>query len=402
MRMFICLVMLSLATVLLCFPVSAAEPSNILNMSEGTTVLSYSGEYDAGKWSALHLFDGDPKTSWCSPANALTGQTFTVELPQRYKLQKIAVDTRQVQEQGYPGCSLKTLEVWGSTESAKAEFTKLATIAATKQARTVSILKATPEVQWLKFVVVDDWGNKQFVELSEIEAYGIPLGKVTQPSFTGVFSSNFGPIKLKQDGGLVSGCYPFETGSVHGAVDGRVLRFDWKQKGNGHTGTALMVLDSSGKILNGAWYSNGTMQGEWLGKKDDSLPCNCEIAGRGGIAERLKDANCAILYGIYFDLDSAVIKPESQATLTELLDTLQDQANLKVKIEGHTDSTNTDQYNQALSLKRAQAIVSWLQSKGIPLTRMIATGFGESKPVADNATPQGRALNRRVEVRPMM
>lgn len=308
------------------------------------------------------------------------------------------MDCRQVQEKTYPGISLKSIEVWGSSESSHSGFTKLSTISVPRQARIVSTLATNPEVQWLKFIVVDDWGYKQYVELSEIEAYGEPVGEATNPSFTGVFSSNWGPMKLKQDGALVSGCYPFETGTVRGAADGHVLRFDWRQKGNKSSGTALMVLDSAGTVLNGAWYTNGQMRGEWLGKRDDSLACDCEVAGSGSIADRLKDANRAILYGVYFDSDSSVIRSESQPALAELLGVLKDQSALKVQIEGHTDSTNTEQYNQVLSQKRAQAVVSWLQAKGISATRMVAKGFGESKPVADNATPQGRALNRRVEV----
>lgn len=121
-------------------------------------------------------------------------------------------------------------------------------------------------------------------------------------------------MKLKQTGSLVSGCYPHQSGSIRGAVDGHVLRFDWSQKGNNRDGTAMMVLNSAGTILNGIWYAKGVMRGEWLGKRDDTLECNCNPGGsESSIAARLKDAQRAIIYGIHFDTNSAVI-PQVRST----------------------------------------------------------------------------------------
>lgn len=182
-------------------------------------------------------------------------------------------------------------------------------------------------------------------------------------------------------------------------MTGHVLRFDWAQKGNGRTGTAMMVLNSAGTVLNGVWYANGRMGGEWLGKKDDSQQCQCEPAPVAtGIANLLMDVHRAVIYGIHFDTNSAVIKPQSEPALKELLNALNRQPSMKIEIQGHTDSQNSDQYNNALSQKRAQAVMAWLVAHKIPAARMKAIGFGESSPIADNATPQGRALNRRVEV----
>jgi OOP family OmpA-OmpF porin len=72
---------------------------------------------------------------------------------------------------------------------------------------------------------------------------------------------------------------------------------------------------------------------------------------------------------------------------------------LVVEVAGHTDSVGTDSYNQGLSERRAQAVVNYLVAKGINASRFKARGYGESEPVADNATDEGRAENRRVELR---
>lgn len=70
-------------------------------------------------------------------------------------------------------------------------------------------------------------------------------------------------------------------------------------------------------------------------------------------------------------------------------------------VEGHTDSQNTDEFNQKLSEDRAKAVVAWLVKNGIAPGRLQPVGYGESRPVADNDTAEGRALNRRVEVQAM-
>jgi OOP family OmpA-OmpF porin len=69
---------------------------------------------------------------------------------------------------------------------------------------------------------------------------------------------------------------------------------------------------------------------------------------------------------------------------------------VKVVVEGHTDSTGSDAYNQGLSQRRADSVLNYLVRKGVPAGRLTARGFGESNPVASNDTAEGRALNRRV------
>lgn len=99
-----------------------------------------------------------------------------------------------------------------------------------------------------------------------------------------------------------------------------------------------------------------------------------------------------------FDFDKATLKPEGQAKLDELVSKLKG-VNLDVAIAvGHTDGIGTDEYNQSLSLKRADSVKAYLVSKGIPADQIKTEGKGESQPIADNKTKEGRAKNRRVEV----
>ena len=100
----------------------------------------------------------------------------------------------------------------------------------------------------------------------------------------------------------------------------------------------------------------------------------------------------------FFDFDKAVLKPEGKAKLEDLAGKLGG-INLEVVIAvGHTDSIGTDGYNQALSVRRSEAVKAYLVSSGIEKNRVHTEGKGEKQPVADNKTAEGRAKNRRVEV----
>lgn len=100
----------------------------------------------------------------------------------------------------------------------------------------------------------------------------------------------------------------------------------------------------------------------------------------------------------FFDFDKAVVKPEGKAKLDDLAGKV-GAINLEVVIAvGHTDSVGSSAYNQALSVRRAEAVKAYLVSKGIESNRVYTEGKGLTQPVADNATREGRAKNRRVEV----
>jgi outer membrane protein OmpA-like peptidoglycan-associated protein len=104
---------------------------------------------------------------------------------------------------------------------------------------------------------------------------------------------------------------------------------------------------------------------------------------------------------IKFENDKAEIRPNAGTVLDQTAAALQKCPEVKVRLNAYTDSNGSDAYNQKLSDRRANAVREYLESQGVAAGRIEAHGLGESNPIADNATAEGRAENRRVEIEPI-
>jgi outer membrane protein OmpA-like peptidoglycan-associated protein len=138
-------------------------------------------------------------------------------------------------------------------------------------------------------------------------------------------------------------------------------------------------------------------------KMDQQIKELKEKTAGSGVDVTPTDNGTAILVnlpdGVTFDVDSSAISPSFQSTLSNIAQNLVQYPNSLIDVYGHTDSTGSDAYNQALSERRAQAVANYLQSRGVSAARVRWQGFGETQPVASNDTPEGRAKNRRVEIK---
>ncbi len=119
----------------------------------------------------------------------------------------------------------------------------------------------------------------------------------------------------------------------------------------------------------------------------------------GAMAKGIDATGHIAIYGVYFDTNSAEIKPESSSTLEEISKLLQSRPSLKLQVVGHTDSQGDYEHNMNLSRRRAEAVATSLVSRyGIDSGRLKAAGVGPLSPVASNDAPEGQAKNRRVEL----
>jgi outer membrane protein OmpA-like peptidoglycan-associated protein len=105
-----------------------------------------------------------------------------------------------------------------------------------------------------------------------------------------------------------------------------------------------------------------------------------------------------VLEGVQFDHDKATLRPEAFPILDKTVEGMKDWGNVKIEVAGHTDSRGRDKYNLNLSQRRAETVRDYLISKGVAADRLTAKGYGESNPIADNKTEEGRFKNRRVEL----
>jgi outer membrane protein OmpA-like peptidoglycan-associated protein len=173
------------------------------------------------------------------------------------------------------------------------------------------------------------------------------------------------------------------AGAAAGAIIGAIIG---NQSGNNRTGA--VVGAAAGAAI-------GAAMGHRMDKQQQELQ---QIPGvevsrpsEGEIAVNLTN-------DILFDFNSASLRTDSQQTLRDLASNFRNYPDEQVTVEGHTDSVGTPAYNQSLSDQRASIVSNYLVAEGVPGSRITAIGYGETRPKASNDTPEGRQLNRRVEI----
>jgi len=165
---------------------------------------------------------------------------------------------------------------------------------------------------------------------------------------------------------------------------------------------SIVYEDSPGIITahkGGTWYlldNKGTYYYQTIVTEK---AMNQEVtADASSLSDELKKSGHVAVYGIHFETGKAAILPDSENVLGEIAKMLQQNSDVRLSVEGHTDNVGAAGANQTLSEKRAQAVVTWLTAHGVTAARLKAKGWGQSKPVADNGSEDGRAKNRRVEL----
>lgn len=193
---------------------------------------------------------------------------------------------------------------------------------------------------------------------------------------------------------LVSGCSSLKGGLIGGTAGAAV-----------GAGLGILLGNNAKSAAVGAAIGTavGGTAGAIIGHKMDKKAAELEALENAKV-ETVTDINglqaikVTFDSGILFKSSSAALSDESKKTLSNFAVTMQDLTDTDITILGHTDNTGSDALNDKLSRQRAESVSAYLQSCGIAASRLSAHGKSYSMPVADNSTPEGRALNRRVEV----
>jgi outer membrane protein OmpA-like peptidoglycan-associated protein len=190
--------------------------------------------------------------------------------------------------------------------------------------------------------------------------------------------------------GLIAGCASMKKrdkgaliGAGAGAAIGAVIG---KQAGNTAVGAIL------GAAVGGA---AGAYIGNYMDKQAEEMKRDIEGARIERVGEGIK---ITFNSGILFDVDKSNLRPEAVTNLQKLAVILNKYEDTRVLIEGHTDSTGSEEHNRDLSISRAQSVATTLSSDQVNATRFTIMGYGEAQPVADNGSTEGRQANRRVEI----
>ncbi len=239
------------------------------------TPSAYTAKIEA--WSVYGLLDQTETTGWCSGAASKVPYVFVFELSEDFILNKLSFNTFCQKE--YKSISAKDIKVEYSVTSAKTGFISAGTYLL--EENKINTFDITPvKSRWVKLTILSNYGNPQWTELMEFEAWGDFAVPAIQPqSIVGVWNSNFDWVSFnKSSDGTLYGCYKWANGEVYlKNVTRKTYSFYWKQKDDGQNGWCTIVLNKEGTKMSGIWGfgSDTTKFGYWEFSKIQSVPYSC-------------------------------------------------------------------------------------------------------------------------------
>lgn len=378
--------------------------TDLLTIANGLTLASFEGESTSAS-NAVRIIDGEPSQIGFGTA-ADEPIVYVFELPALTTFDRFAVpDTRNS-----PGNTtfFGAVEIAGSATSATDGFEILVSEAFVEleadQAEAEYLPAAALPVRWIRItlsgalqVEAEHGPDRTTVRFSELIGNGTQESVPLADGFDGVWELTFADnpngagelTELRQEGARVIGCVGFAE--VSGTVAGNVVRLNGIDTRNQRPSAYLFVVDGDGQLRGMESTNNGVFRARIGRVASDGTTTDCSRTAPEPLA-------CGSIVYVNFDLDSAVIRPDSTQVIDDLFDGLSTIDGDRVLVEGHTSTEGATDYNQDLSERRAQAVVDALVTRGLPAEAIAAVGKGESEPLVSERDEASRAINRRVEI----
>ena len=400
-----CLLLRSLlACAVVCSAGAAAQDKprvDYLSLAQGAIPVAIEGDAKAmkvGMDHALLAIDGDDGgfVMMLKPGSAQSKVVIVYALPALTTFDSFVIPN--VRETPSPSQTFfRDVEIAGSDTGSEGPFEVLAsaTLKVHDQAGQTTTIPASGDrpVRWLRLTLsggLDIQRDKTFFEFSEIIGHGVQAAVPLSEAFSGKWKGRGVLLELKQDGVRVTGCYD-GVGDLAGTVDGNLVRATGTSRKGAIPSAFVLTVGADGGIF-GVRSTNGAPFRLYTGDAAPKLKTECS-------AQPVQQLGCgSIIHGIAFDFDSAAIRPESKPLLDALFAGLQASTTSALTVVGHTSSEGSDAYNDDLSRRRAESVVTAMVARGIDPARMSAEGRGEQQPITDNTTETGRSMNRRVEI----
>lgn len=381
----------------------AHDEDDLLGIASGAMIVAGAGvEAMAEAW---YMLDEDPATGWSQESEKVAVTPLVIALPDRVQIETIVLDEAQIELD----LRLATeIQVDISDKSETGPWQPIATLKPNMPPVDNVRFPVAAKIpgQWVRITPKGCHcdAKTSMEQIMELRAYGTRLTHNPLPDVTGSYDTDHGTMYLTQTGTSVTGCYELGAAPFVGGVDGHLVKFEWIGKSENERGPGILMF-GSGKLFGGYWpvlteVNPHPKLTAIVGKRtsDKPGPCPTDKKPEDPIVTDLKKTGHARLYGINFDTDSDTIRDDSKPALDHVVAILKADPTLKLRVEGHTDSTSTPEHNQKLSDQRATAVKAYLVTAGIDGARLEAQGLGQTKPIAPNSTSLGRAQNRRVEL----
>ena len=441
-----------LAAAALCgAPAVAQAQSNLAAAGAGGKLVSFASQYDDGDWAAANLIDGSPDRGWSGQSAGAQAFVLGFRGGALAELEDVVVNPYSRES---PDNWVREIEIQVSTTYPFRGFRKVGTLSLTAEGtdHVLSFDRPTP-ARYLKLVFLSNGGGG-YMQAGEIRAMGrLVEGSTPAPAYRALHeTATIESFSSQYDEGDWAAANLIAPDTVRGQWAGKsagvqevvvalpeatpvtdVAVGNYAREADTNWARSAEVLLSSDSAYKG-FVSAGTLEMPPRGELhtvtlDRPTPARYvkvvfrrnggggymeagririyqaeQSDGGGGagaesIAAQLESTGRAVTQEIHFATDSAEILPASEPVLREIAEVLRSQSGLELIIEGHTDGVGTAEHNLDLSRRRADAVKRWLVDRlGIGEVRLTTVGYGLTKPVADNASEEGRARNRRVEL----